>query len=97
MILEARNDFVILRREDVEAKVGNIVVAHTRTPEILGGRVLSVGGGRVDWTDEVGRMPCEVGDKVAYLKLTGHDFPPEYGADLTSVRAVDIVGVIGDE
>ena len=96
MILEARNDFIILKLTHVEqVSSGGIAIAHTADTELVTGVVLSVGSGRMD-LETHNDSPCDVGETVVFNQHTGHTFPPEYGDDLICVRLVDIIGVIAD-
>lgn len=81
---------LVMRLEDQEKTAGGIIIPDAAREKAQTGKVVAVGGGRVDNSGKAIPMNVRVGDVVYYGKYAG----TEASKDYLIVREDEILGIV---
>jgi chaperonin GroES len=94
MSVRPLRDRVLLERvAEEEQKVGGIIIPDTAKEKPQQGKVVAVGGGRVNDKGEVLPLDVKAGDTVLFGKYSGTEIKIE-GKEYLIVREDEILGVV---
>jgi chaperonin GroES len=94
MSVRPLRDRVLLERvAEEEQKIGGIIIPDTAKEKPQQGKVVAVGGGRVNDKGEVLPLDVKAGDTVLFGKYSGTEIKIE-GKEYLIVREDEILGVV---
>ncbi len=94
MALEPLADRVVIKpKEEVEEKVGAIIIPDTAKEKPAEGKVVAIGPGKKNDDGKQVAMTVKVGDTVLYGKYSGTEVTVE-NEELVIMRESDILAVI---
>jgi chaperonin GroES len=94
MSVRPLRDRVLLERvAEEEQKVGGIIIPDTAKEKPQQGKVIAVGGGRVNDKGEVLPLDVKAGDTVLFGKYSGSEIKVD-GKEYLIVREDEILGVV---
>ena len=88
------HDRILVKRLDQEAKSkGGIIIPDTAKEKPMEGRVIAVGGGKVNEEGKVTPLDVKKGDRILFSKYSGTEIKLE-GDEHLIIREDDILAVL---
>ena len=88
------HDRILVKRLDQEAKSkGGIIIPDTAKEKPMEGRVIAVGGGKVNEEGKVTPLDVKKGDRILFSKYSGSEIKLD-GEEHLIVREDDILAVL---
>jgi chaperonin GroES len=88
------HDRILVKRIDQEAKSkGGIIIPDTAKEKPMEGRVIAVGGGKVNEEGKVTPLDVKKGDRILFSKYSGSEIKLD-GEEHLIVREDDILAVL---
>ena len=88
------HDRILVKRLDQEAKSkGGIIIPDTAKEKPMEGRVIAVGGGKVNEEGQVTPLDVKKGDRILFSKYSGTEIKLE-GDEHLIIREDDILAVL---
>jgi chaperonin GroES len=88
-----RDRILVERVEELEQRVGGIIIPDTAKEKPQQGRVVAVGKGRVNDKGEVFPLDVKEGDTVLFGKYAGSEIKIE-GKEYLIIREEEVLGVV---
>ena len=94
MKIRPMNDrLLVLRVEEEKKTAGGIIIPDTAKEKPQEGKVVAVGGGKINEDGTVRPMDVKNGDKILFSKYAGTDVKVD-GDDLIIIREDDVLGIL---
>jgi len=95
MKIRPLHDRLLVKRIDEESKTkGGIIIPDTAKEKPQEGKVVAVGGGKVNEDGTTRPMDVKAGDRILFSKYAGTDVKIE-GEELIIIREDDVLGILG--
>jgi chaperonin GroES len=95
MKIRPLHDRLLVKRIDEESKTkGGIIIPDTAKEKPQEGKVIAVGGGKVNEDGTTRPMDVKSGDRILFSKYAGTDVKVE-GEELIIIREDDVLGILG--
>ena len=88
-----RDRILVERIEEVEQRVGGIIIPDTAREKPQQGRVVAVGNGRVNDKGDVFPLDVKTGDTVLFGKYAGSEIKVD-GREYLIIREDEVLGVL---
>ncbi|MCU0668222.1 MAG: co-chaperone GroES [Myxococcota bacterium] len=94
MKIRPLHDRILVKRIEGEEKTkGGIIIPDTAKEKPQEGKVVAVGGGKVNEDGTVRPMDVKNGDRILFSKYAGTDVKVD-GDDLIIIREDDVLGIL---
>ena len=95
MKIRPLHDRILVKRVEEETKTkGGIIIPDTAKEKPQEGKVIAVGGGKVNEDGTTRPMDVKAGDRILFSKYAGTDVKVD-GDDLIIIREDDVLGILG--